>query len=105
MTLMSTRAMTDETQDLLLYIDRTESHLLQENARLSQSLHDANLDLEDARRSRRELQQQLNVVSQRMGQLGMDNEGLKVEQLNDILWSRLISLEPQSICHGFDRWR
>jgi hypothetical protein len=55
-----------------------ETTLRHENQRLSKELEDAQLDLDDARRSRREMQQQLNVTNQRLGQFNMDNENLKV---------------------------
>jgi hypothetical protein len=55
-----------------------ETTLRIENQHLSKELEDAQLDLEDARRSRREMQQQLNITNQRLGQFNMDNENLKV---------------------------
>lgn len=61
-----------------MYCERVESTLRHENQRLSKELEDAQLDLEDARRSRREMQQQLNIITQRLGQFNMDNENLKV---------------------------
>jgi chromosome segregation ATPase len=62
----------------LLYCERIETTLRHENQHLSKELEDAQLDLEDARRSRREMQQQLNITNQRLGQFNMDNENLKV---------------------------
>jgi len=64
-------------KDLLIYCERVETGLRHENARLAKELEDAQLDLDDARRSRRDLQQQLNMVTQRMGQFNVDNENLK----------------------------
>jgi len=64
-------------KDLLIYCERVETGLRHENQRRTQELQDAQLDLDDARRSRREMQQQLNITSQRLGQYNMDNENLK----------------------------
>lgn len=55
-----------------------ETGLRHENARLAKELEDAQLDLDDARRSRRDLQQQLNITTQRMSQFNADNDMLKV---------------------------
>lgn len=68
----------DVEQDLLVYANDTENALRIENNTLSQRLQDAELDLDDARRSRRELQQQLNIATQRLSQYNMDNDNLKV---------------------------
>ncbi|KFY25675.1 hypothetical protein V491_01649 [Pseudogymnoascus sp. VKM F-3775] len=64
-------------KDLLVYIDKLETDLKGENQRLLKELEDAQLDLDDARRSRREMQQQLTATSQRLGQYNTDNESLK----------------------------
>ncbi|KFZ03886.1 hypothetical protein V502_10579 [Pseudogymnoascus sp. VKM F-4520 (FW-2644)] len=64
-------------KDLLVYIDKLENDLRGENQRLLKELEDAQLDLDDARRSRREMQQQLTATSQRLGQYNTDNESLK----------------------------
>lgn len=66
-------------QDLIVYANDIENNLRLENTTLSQRLQDAELDLDDARRSRRELQQQLNAANQRLSQFNMDNENLKVK--------------------------
>lgn len=71
-------------QDLIVYANDIEANLRLENNTLSQRLQDAELDLDDARRSRRELQHQLNAANQRLSQYGMDNENLKVNGCCDI---------------------
>lgn len=58
-----------------------ERRLGGENAVLRKELEDANLDLEDARKSRRDLQVQLNAATTRVGQVNVDCEGLRVCQL------------------------
>jgi hypothetical protein len=86
------------SQDLLVYIDKLETDLRGENERLSKELVDAQLDLDDARRSRREMQQQLSLTSQQLGQYNTDNETLKVLQAhfhNCDHW--LTRIEPKSI--------
>lgn len=70
--------LTSTQQDVLIYANDIEVNLRNENANLARRLQDAELDLDDARRSRRELQQQLKETNQRMAQLKMDNENLKV---------------------------
>jgi len=67
-----------DLQDLMLYAEGVETQYREENARLTQELNDAQLDLEDARRSRRDLQQQLNHAQQRMGQFSFDCDNLRV---------------------------
>lgn len=68
-------------QDVLIYANDIEVDLRNENTNLAGRLQDAELDLDDARRSRRELQQQLKEANQRMAQFNMDNENLKVNAL------------------------
>lgn len=63
-------------KDLLIYCEQTERSLRHENARLAKDLEDANLDLDDARRSRRDLQQKLNYAETRMGQANADFDTL-----------------------------
>lgn len=63
----------------MYYCKHVETTLANENARLTRELNDANLDLEDARRSRRELQLECNNAKQRLSQFSMDNENLKVD--------------------------
>lgn len=70
--------LTPTQQDVLIYANDIEVNLRNENTNLAGRLQDAELDLDDARRSRRELQQQLKEANQRMAQFNMDNENLKV---------------------------
>lgn len=49
-----------------------------ENARLAKELEDAQLDLDDARRTRRDLQQQLSLAAQRVAQSDADCASMRV---------------------------
>ncbi len=90
----------------MCHANDTENALREENATLGKRLQDAQLDLEDATRSRRELQQQLNIANQRLSQYGMDNDNLKVYITMAISLNKLLThTESQSICYGIDRWR
>lgn len=62
----------------MIYCERVESGLRHENARLAKELEDAQLDLVDATRSRREMQQQLSAAQQRMGQFSLDCDSMRV---------------------------
>ncbi|KAJ8064702.1 hypothetical protein OCU04_007022 [Sclerotinia nivalis] len=53
-------------KDLLIYIETVESNLRHENDRLTKELNDAHLDLDDSRKSRRELQIHWNLTSQHL---------------------------------------
>ncbi|KAF4625676.1 hypothetical protein G7Y89_g12489 [Cudoniella acicularis] len=64
-------------KDLLIYCERVESGLRHENSRLAKELEDAQLDLEDARKSRRDLQLQLNLATARMGQFNADCDSMR----------------------------
>ncbi|KAE8446277.1 hypothetical protein EG329_012363 [Mollisiaceae sp. DMI_Dod_QoI] len=64
-------------KDLLIYCEHVESGLRHENARLAQELQDAQLDLDDARRSRRDLQTKLNESQQRLGQASVDVDSMR----------------------------
>jgi hypothetical protein len=64
-----------------------ESTLRLENQSLAKELEDAQLDLEDARRSRREMQQQLSITNQRLNQFNLDNENLKVALFHSLVIS------------------
>ncbi|PMD45888.1 C-x8-C-x5-C-x3-H type zinc finger protein-like protein [Hyaloscypha variabilis F] len=64
-------------KDLLIYCEGMETGLRLENARLAKELEDAQLDLDDARRSRRDLQQQLNLAQQRVGQFSVDCDSMR----------------------------
>lgn len=55
-----------------------ETALRIENSRLTKELEDAQLDLDDARRSRRDLQHQLNVAALRVAQSDADCSSMKV---------------------------
>ncbi|TVY31844.1 hypothetical protein LSUB1_G008757, partial [Lachnellula subtilissima] len=56
-------------KEMLLYSEHIESTLREENSQLAKELEDAQLDLEDARRSRREMQQKLNIATARAASL------------------------------------
>lgn len=62
-----------------------ETGLRLENARLAKELEDAQLDLDDARRSRRDLQQQLNLAQQRVGQFSVDCDSMRVWQATRLM--------------------
>lgn len=65
-------------QDLLLYVNHVETSLRQENDKLSKDLQDAHLDLDDARRTRRELQLQIGNYTSKLDRSHVENENLKV---------------------------
>ncbi|TVY15550.1 hypothetical protein LARI1_G007171 [Lachnellula arida] len=56
-------------QEILIYSEHIEGTLREENSQLAKELEDAQLDLEDARRSRREMQQKLNIATARAASL------------------------------------
>lgn len=62
----------------MIYCQQTENALRSENARLSKELGDAQLDLEDASKSRRDLQQQLALAAQKVAQSNADCAFMKV---------------------------
>ena len=62
----------------MLYSEHIESTLREENSQLAKELEDAQLDLEDARRSRREMQQKLTIATARAGQFGADCDSMRV---------------------------
>ncbi|TVY94233.1 hypothetical protein LAWI1_G002264 [Lachnellula willkommii] len=64
-------------QEILIYSEHIEGTLREENSQLAKELEDAQLDLEDARRSRREMQQKLNIATARAGQFGADCDSLR----------------------------
>lgn len=64
-------------KDLLIYCEHVESSLRQENQHLRGQINDANLDLADATKSRRELQQRVKELEHQVGFVSMDNEHLK----------------------------
>lgn len=53
-------------KDLLIYIETVENNLRHENDRLTKELNDAHLDLDDSRKSRRELQIHWNLTTQHL---------------------------------------
>jgi len=79
-----------------------ETGLRLENARLAKELEDAQLDLDDARRSRRDLQQQLNVAQQRVGQFSVDCDSMRVRAGFVTDACMLITAESQSLHYGLD---
>ncbi|KAH8819215.1 C-x8-C-x5-C-x3-H type zinc finger protein-like protein [Xylogone sp. PMI_703] len=60
-------------KDMFIFYDG----IRKDNARLSKELEDAHLDLDDARKSRRELQLQLNTVNQHITQVTTECESMK----------------------------
>lgn len=64
-------------KDLLLYSESVETSLRQENTQLAKSLENAQLDLEDARQSRREMQLKLNAATARAGQFGQELDTMR----------------------------
>ena len=72
-----------------------ERQLRGENTRLLTELNDTQLDLEDSKRSRRDLQQQLNMVTQMMGQSNADADQLRV--CYGVFWTHSQTLmDPES---------
>ncbi|KAI0007945.1 hypothetical protein F4779DRAFT_589245 [Xylariaceae sp. FL0662B] len=64
-------------KDLLIYSEHVESHFREENSRLRQQLNNARLDLDDAAKSRRDLQQRLREAESRAGGVPQDHDDLK----------------------------
>lgn len=64
-------------KDLLIYSERVETGLRQENQRLLSQLNDAQLDLADATKSRRDLQQQLQTLETRLTTVTLENQHVK----------------------------
>ena len=65
-------------QDLIVYAESIETSLRAESAALMGKLRDTELDLEDATRSRRELQQQIQQLEVFREAVVQDNNYLKV---------------------------
>ena len=65
-------------QDLLIYSESIERELRTQNDSLSARLRDSELDLDDAKKSRRDLQQQLHELESRKASLEIENGQLKV---------------------------
>ncbi|KAK0626776.1 hypothetical protein B0T14DRAFT_534862 [Immersiella caudata] len=74
---MQTHSRDDLIQDLLVYAEGVESKLRTENQNLISQLRDAELDLTDATKSRRELQQQLQLSENQSNILLQENTHLK----------------------------
>ncbi|KAI1201586.1 hypothetical protein F5X97DRAFT_290018 [Nemania serpens] len=64
-------------KDLMIYSEKMESSMRAENGRLTQQLRGLSMDLEDATKSRRQLQHRLQDVEARMGFGSLDNNQLK----------------------------
>ncbi|KAI0485865.1 C-x8-C-x5-C-x3-H type zinc finger protein-like protein [Xylaria cf. heliscus] len=64
-------------KDLMIYAESVESTMRAENSRLVQQLREMSMDLEDATKSRRQLQHRLQDVEVRMGFVSLDNNQLK----------------------------
>lgn len=62
----------------MIYSEKMESSMRAENGRLTQQLRGLSMDLEDATKSRRQLQHRLQDVEARMGFGSLDNNQLKV---------------------------
>lgn len=86
----------------MIYCEGMETGLRLENARLAKELEDAQLDLDDARRSRRDLQQQLNVAQQRVGQFSVDCDSMRVRAGLEGHSCMLITAESKSLHYGID---
>ncbi|KAI0019815.1 hypothetical protein F4780DRAFT_745036 [Xylariomycetidae sp. FL0641] len=72
------RSTTDQfIKDLMVYAEHIESKYREDTARLQLQVQNLNLDVEDAAKSRRELQQRLREVEARMGHVSLDNDHLK----------------------------
>jgi exonuclease VII small subunit len=63
----------------MIYGEHVESTMRADNARLIQQLRDTAMDLEDATKTRRQLQHRLQDVEERMGLVLLDNDKLKVD--------------------------
>lgn len=70
-------------QDLLLYCQGVEESLHQENQQLKIRLHEAELDLHAATKSRRDLQHSLSQAESRIKWVTDENEELKVHSIMD----------------------
>ncbi len=62
----------------MIYAEHVESTSRAENGRLAQQLRELTMDLDDATKSRRQLQHRLQDVEERMGFVSLDNSQLKV---------------------------
>ncbi|KAK7948499.1 uncharacterized protein PG986_009385 [Apiospora aurea] len=64
-------------KDLMIHCEHVESTLRKENHDLQTRLHHAQLDYEDATKSRRELQEQMKELRAQLGNVSQDNNVLK----------------------------
>ncbi|KAI0426981.1 hypothetical protein F5Y09DRAFT_317374 [Xylaria sp. FL1042] len=64
-------------KDLMIYAEHVESTARAENGRLVQQLREVTMDLDDATKSRRQLQHHLQDIEERMGFVSLDNSQLK----------------------------
>jgi hypothetical protein len=62
----------------MIYAEHIESTMRDENSRLIRQLRELTMDLDDATKSRRQLQHRLQDVEERMGFVSLDNDKLKV---------------------------
>ena len=76
-----TRRLIFSSQDLIVYSESIESKLRVENANLVSRIRDTELSLEDATRSRRELQQQVRQLEVYRDAVLQDHNYLKVAPL------------------------
>ncbi|KAJ2979104.1 hypothetical protein NUW58_g7291 [Xylaria curta] len=69
----------DLIKDLMIYAEHVESTSRTENGRLVQQLREMSMDLEDATKSRRQLQHRLQDIEARMGFVSLDNDQSKIQ--------------------------
>ncbi len=92
-------------KDLLIHCEQVETSLRNDNQRLVGQLSDAQLDLADAVKSRRELQTRLHQMEAQIGYITQDNEILKVPGDHaDVSELELRHAEPQPLRRRFNRW-
>jgi predicted nucleic acid-binding Zn-ribbon protein len=65
-------------KELLIYCERVESGLREENDSLRGQLQDLQLDLEDSKKSRRELQQDLQHLETYTSSVNEETQAMKV---------------------------
>jgi len=88
----------------MIYAEGMETTLREENSRLAKELSDAQLDLDDARRSRRDLQQQLNLAQQQIGKYTSDFDNMRVGSscIAEVAGCSLTSAESKPLYYGID---
>lgn len=96
-----------------MYINNVETSLRSEVKRLTDELHNYQLDLDDAKISRRELQQRLQDSERHREYAEQENDKLKVHAelwsscRLSLAWTGLSavqSIESQSVHLDIDRW-